>query len=155
RLFTDNGEALLILGAPGSGKTTLLLELAEQLIEQAERDDEEPIPVVFNLSSWSVRKPPISEWLIRELNERYEVPENLARRWVEADDILPLLDGLDEVAAESRDHCVQAINLFRRSHGLAPIAICSRLQEYEVLQQQLRLKSAVMIKPLAAADVTI
>src|SRR6266566_1787848 len=44
-----NGE-LLILGAPGSGKTTLLLELARELLDRAEHDEQHLIPVIFTLS---------------------------------------------------------------------------------------------------------
>ncbi len=43
---------LLILGEPGSGKTTLLLELTRTLLKRASEDDQHPLPVVFNLSSW-------------------------------------------------------------------------------------------------------
>ena len=35
-VFQQVGQRLLILGKPGSGKTTLLLELAEQLLIQAQ-----------------------------------------------------------------------------------------------------------------------
>src|SRR5689334_6018006 len=41
---------LLILGEPGSGKTILLLDLLHELLMRA-RDDEEPLPMVFQLSS--------------------------------------------------------------------------------------------------------
>src|SRR5581483_8751054 len=47
------GGAVLILGEPGAGKTTTLLELARDAIVRAEQDPSQPIPVVFNLSSWS------------------------------------------------------------------------------------------------------
>jgi len=51
--------ALLVLGAPGAGKTTLLLELTRDLITRAEEDKSHPIPVVFNLSSWSEKRRPL------------------------------------------------------------------------------------------------
>jgi len=44
------GDIFLITGEPGSGKTTTLLELAEDLIERAEKDADALIPVVLNLS---------------------------------------------------------------------------------------------------------
>ncbi len=62
-VFEEHGEALLILGDPGTGKTTLLLELLSQLLLRAEEDVAEPIPVVFNLSSWARRRQSIAKWL--------------------------------------------------------------------------------------------
>jgi len=48
--------------------------------------------------------------------------------------VLPLLDGLDEVAIERRNACVEAINTYRLQDGsLLPIAIRSRIGDYEAL----------------------
>ena len=93
----DTMEQLLILGDPGSGKTTLLLELARDLLDRAVRDPTDPIPVVFTLSTWAESRRPLAEWLVEELYQRYDVPRKTGQAWVEADQILPLLDGLDEV----------------------------------------------------------
>src|SRR3954469_14227073 len=73
-IFNDVGRSLLILGDPGSGKTTLLLELARDLLERAEQHVDHPIPVVFHLSSWAVRRSPLTDWLVDELDKRYSVP---------------------------------------------------------------------------------
>jgi hypothetical protein len=147
-VFDDLGGALLILGAPGSGKTTLLLELASELLDRADRDPAHRIPVVFNLSSWAVKRPPLAGWLVDELNERYDVPRTMGQDWVHGDCILPLLDGLDEVAQEHRDACAAAINAYRQDHGLVPIAVCSRTDECQALTGQLGLQSAIRIRPL-------
>ena len=66
-----------------------------------------------------------------ELNLRYDVPTGIAQEWVAADQILPLLDGLDEVRAEHRPACVEAVNAFRQSHGFLPVVITSRLADYD------------------------
>jgi DNA polymerase III delta prime subunit len=153
KIFDEQAGALLILGAPGTGKTTFLLELAQDLLDRADRDESQPIPVVFPLSSWAARRQPLAEWLIAELNQRSYVPKKVARQWVEAEQILPLLDGLDEVAAEHREACVDAINQFRREHGLLPIAVCSRIADYEALGTKLRLRTAVEVQPLAKSQV--
>jgi len=58
---------LLILGNPGSGKTTTLLRLAKTLIEKAEKDPNEPIPLLFNLSRWRDEKQLIRDWMVDEL----------------------------------------------------------------------------------------
>jgi hypothetical protein len=153
RIFDDLGGALLILGAPGTGKTTLLLELADELLDRAERDAGHRMPVVFNLSSWAVKRKPLGEWLVDELNQRYDVPRKIGQDWVDADAILPLLDGLDEVAQEHREACVEAINKHRQEHGLVPMTVCSRETEYVALEEVLRLSGAVTIRALDRAAV--
>jgi len=147
-IFDAHAGSLLILGEPGTGKTTLLLELLQELLSRAEKDGSYLIAAVFNLSSWAKRRQSLAQWLVEELNERSDVPKRVARRWVEAEQIIPLLDGLDEVAAEHRQACVEAINVFRRGHGLLPIAVCSRIADYEALGTKLRLRSAVVVQPL-------
>jgi predicted NACHT family NTPase len=148
QVFEQMGGALLILGAPGAGKTTLLLELARDLIARAEQDEGHPIPVVFNLSTWATKRQPLKEWLVEELNTKYDVPRKLAQTWIEADVVLPLLDGLDEVAANYRGACVEAINTYREEHGLVPLTVCSRVPDYEVLRTNLHLQGAIVVQPL-------
>ena len=153
QLFDEHASALLILGAPGTGKTTLLLELARDLLRLAEHDENQPIPVVFNLASWAVRRQPLRDWMIAELNERSYIPKKVATAWVESEQILPLLDGLDEVALEHRNACVEAINNFRREYGLLPIAVCSRTADYESLGTKLRLRTAIEVQPLTRSQI--
>lgn len=150
-VYDRAGGELLILGEPGSGKTTLLLELTRDLLDRAHRDENYPMPVVFPLSSWTVKRLPITDWLVEELHEKYYISRKIARSWVEADQILPLLDGLDEVAQEGRAACVDAINAYRKEHGLLPTVVCSRSIEYDDLvktQHRLQLQSAVVVQPL-------
>jgi len=144
---------LLILGAPGSGKTTLLLELTRDLLARAEHDEQHPLPVVFNLSSWTIKQQPLADWLVEELNRTYQVPRNLGQTWVDADQILPLLDGLDEVAPKDRTACIQTINTYRQEHGLLPLVVCSRSADYLEQTARVRLGSAVMVQPLTQQQV--
>ncbi len=143
------GRSLLILGAPGSGKTTMLLELTRQLIERARCDVTEPIPIVFNLSSWT-EKYTLEDWLARELNNIYYVPQKTTPTWVKDNKMLLLLDGLDEVKQESRDKCVDAINQFRKENGLTSMAVCSRIQDYIELKARLAFDGAIEIQPLSS-----
>jgi len=111
-IFDEANRSLLILGAPGSGKTTTLLELALDLIPRAESDQNQPIPVVFNLSTWSAKQQSLVDWLTAELSSKYRIPKKVSRRWLEDNSLLPLLDGLDEVKPDYRAACVKAINEF-------------------------------------------
>lgn len=152
-VFNEMNRALLILGEPGSGKTTMLLELARDTIALAEQDPTQPIPVVFNLSSWSEKRQSISDWLVDELYAKYSIPREIARPWVENDDLLLLLDGLDEVAQEYREACIETINDFRQEHGVTPIVVCSRVADYEALTTRLKLQGAVLLQPLTPQQV--
>ncbi|PYV76159.1 MAG: hypothetical protein DMG96_14990 [Acidobacteria bacterium] len=153
KLFSQVGDALLILGAPGAGKTTLLLQLTKDLLARASRETDQPVPVVFNLSSWAIRHLSLAHWLAAELSERHGVPKALAERWVKNEKIVPLLDGLDEVVVDYRELCVEAVNEFRRDHSLMPIVVCSRVADYEELSTKLRLPFAVEIQPLSRSQI--
>jgi tetratricopeptide (TPR) repeat protein/DNA polymerase III delta prime subunit len=143
-----DGE-LLILGEPGSGKTTLLLELTRDLLHRAEQDETYPMPVVFNLSSWAEKQQLMIDWLAEELDRKYRVPSQRAKTWLATDCILPLLDGLDEVAPAHRGACLDAINIYRGEH----VVVCSRSKEYFSETARLRLRTAVTVQPLTVQQI--
>lgn len=152
QVFEDYGRALLILGDPGSGKTITLLQLAEALITEAQNDPGQPIPAVLNLSSWGESHPTLVDWLVEEIFVQYGVARKVSRTWIEQNQWLYLLDGLDEVNDEAREACVEAINAFRAEHP-AEIVVCSRVKDYEELSLQLNLGTAVRIQPLSDGQI--
>lgn len=153
----DEAEGeLLILGVPGAGKTTLLLELARTLLERAEQDEQLPLPIVFNLSSWAEKRQTLSTWMGEELQRIYQVPRKIGQAWIDADYVLPLLDGLDEVAKDARSACVGQINAYyqaRLERGSNPIVVCCRSEEYDALSTRVMLQYAVSILPLTDAQI--
>ncbi len=157
----QNGE-LLILGEPGAGKTTLLLTLTEKLLNIADANDQHPIPIILNLSTWNLSPTQKSgrrkknktngslfaAWVTERLNREYEIPLSLAERWIESGSLLLLLDGLDEVAPARQADCVAAINAYRQHHsGLRPMVICCRSREYDAIPN-LHLHGAIVVQPL-------
>jgi hypothetical protein len=150
QVFDDADGELLILGEPGAGKTTLLLELTRALLDRADQYATLPIPVVFQLATWAARRLLLADWLAHELYQRYDIPRQIAQDWVTADQILPLLDGLDEVAAEHRSACVDAINRYRerRIRMLSSMVVTSRVADYDALKAQLHLRRAVLVQAL-------
>lgn len=151
-VFEQMQQSMLILGEPGSGKTTMLLALGRDLIARAEDDPTLPLPVVFNLSSWAEKRKSLEAWLLDEFNTKYRIPKKVAQSWIDHDELLLLLDGLDEVAADQRDACATAINNFRQEH-LVGLAICCRSEEHQALATQLKLVAAVSLLPLTREQV--
>lgn len=147
------GGELLILGEPGAGKTTLLLELARDLLARADNNVHYPIPVLFHLSSWAERRQSLTDWLTEELNSKYQVPRKLGHSWIAADQILPLLDGLDEVDYSYRSACIEAINFYRREHGMVSMAVSSRSSDYFAQPVRILLHIAVVVQPLTSQQI--
>ncbi|CAN1210833.1 hypothetical protein TUMEXPCC7403_11585 [Tumidithrix helvetica PCC 7403] len=146
------GRTLLILGDPGAGKTTTLLEITRELIVRAQHDSNLAMPIVFNLSSWQ-DKQSLADWMVMELNTKYQVPKKIGKAWVSEQQILPMLDGLDEVSVERRNACVEAINRYHGDYVQTEIVVCSRMKDYEALAQRLQFQGAIFIQPLEEAQV--
>lgn len=151
-VFEELNESMLILGSPGSGKTTLLLNLAKKLVALSEGNINAPTPVVLHLSTWSDKYTDFRDWLIDELEDRYQMPRKLSAGNVDDNNLLLLLDGLDEVDANDQVGCVQAINKFQNQSMPVPMVVCSRDSDYSELfkkeSSQLALAGAVVIQPI-------
>lgn len=152
-VFQELDHALLVLDGVGAGKTVSLLALAREAIGRAERDPLQPIPVVLNLSSWAQSRQPIADWVVEELNARYQIPARLGRQWLDEDLLALLLDGLDEVKPERLPACIAALNRFRQDHGLMQIGVCCRTQAYEAAGARLKLSGAILLQPLTAGQI--
>lgn len=152
-VFREEGSSLLILGEPGSGKTTSMLDLARDLLRESAGDPALPVPVIFNLSSWVEPYTTLRDWLADQLSSLYQIPRRIGRSWLDDSRLLPLLDGLDELGAERRAACVEAINAFALESGPVGTVVCCRLQEYIALPARLGLNAAVRILPLSDEQV--
>lgn len=154
------GRTLLILGDPGSGKTTTLLQLTRDLLHRAEQDVGHLLPVVLNLSSWADNQRSLSvtsgaafaDWIVSELNTKYQIPRKIAQPWVEKQQLLLLLDGLDEVPVKYRITCVAAINTFQQEYG-TELVVCSRIKDYEALTDRLNVQTAVYLHALTTEQI--
>lgn len=153
RIYDEMGGTLLILGEPGSGKTFLALELARTLLTRAYENKDNPIPIVLNLSSWAQKRLPLTQWIAEELNERYQIPHKVSTALVASEQLLPLLDGLDEVPAPLRSACIMAINKFRLEYGLLPLVVCTRSTEYLAQEKRLLLRGGIEILPLTTSQI--
>ena len=151
-VYDEADGTLLIMGEPGAGKTTILLQLVSDLLLRAELDPQHPIPVVFSLASWT-NNIALGDWMVNELANRYEVPRRLGQLWLKNGQLLPLLDGLDEVEQEQRVACAQAINQFRQRYLTMPTIVTCRIKDYEALATRLNLAQAIVLQPLSLEQI--
>ncbi|MGR3276904.1 NACHT domain-containing protein [Acaryochloris marina NIES-2412] len=157
----EPARSLLVLGAAGAGKTVLLLKLAQDLLERTQSTDvTTPLPIVLNLSSW--RTQGLSDrtnltfiaWLQEALWHQYQIRRDASFSELKQRQWILLLDGLDEVAEQYRDTCVEALNQFRQTFGNIDVVLCCRTAEYEALNTPLdELQVIIRIQPLSEAQV--
>ncbi|MGL4502378.1 MAG: NACHT domain-containing protein, partial [Planktothrix sp.] len=150
----DVGGQLLILGEPGSGKTTELLGLAQTLCQRAQKDPQEPIPIIFELSDWRPSRQPIeadtlNHWMVEQLQLKYGLDPQLSQNWLHRNRLIPLLDGLDELK-NFMPEAIRAINLMQevKKEQHHKLIVCSRFEDYKDCPEKLSLRTKVKLKPL-------
>ncbi|MEU7486918.1 NACHT domain-containing protein [Streptomyces sp. NPDC042319] len=149
---------LVLLGEAGAGKTVLVTRLARRLLERWQPG--RPIPVVVSLRSWNPVRTGFREWLAEQLSRDYpylrvqaETAPTLARRLVDAHRIMPLLDGLDELAPSLRTTAINELNSSLTDGE--PLVLTSRPKEYETALTNRVLTGAAVVElqPLSSAEI--
>lgn len=138
---------VLLVGAPGAGKTIRLLGIAEALLERAREQDEVPLPVVLNLSSFGSFEGGMRDWLVHELVAKYALSRRNAEQWLDDGSLSVLFDGLDELEVGERPRCVEALNALRRERPMPFVVVC-REENYRALPARLHADVAIGLRPL-------
>ena len=150
---------LILVGPPGSGKTALSILMMLELLSR--RTDQSAVPVMLSLSSWDLQGG-LRVWVKRRIVSEYK-PEAVdtaewaaaVERLIQQDLIIPVLDGLDELATEMRGPAMRAINTILPAQ---PMILACRREEYcEISQRSGPLKNAAAsvalpVEPSAVAS---
>ncbi|GAA2825141.1 NACHT domain-containing protein [Kitasatospora paracochleata] len=122
---------LVVLGRAGSGKSVLTIRLVLDLLE-APAAVGGRVPVVCGLGPWDPKTVALRDWLIARLlrdhphlARRGPGRGSLAAALVDADLILPVLDGFDEIAEGLRREALEALNA-----STMPLVLTSRREEF-------------------------
>jgi hypothetical protein len=153
---------LVILAEPGMGKTTLAMMLLLELLRLANPPaGETPVPVLLSLSSFNPLIEDFDWWLARRLGEDSPILQDAKDRQdallslVRRRQIIPILDGLDELSKGARIATVVKLNAALADGELGFILTC-RTDEYEATVQEAGdVRSAYVIEaqPLDPNDV--
>ena len=142
----------MVTGPPGSGKTTLAIQVLRALLENL--PDAAPVPVLVSLAGWDPAVTPrLTDWLEDRLIRDYPVlrdfGKDAALALSERGQILPILDGLDEVPENARPGILAAIN--KAATALPGYIVTCRYSEFaRLVSDATALASAAVIsaKPL-------
>jgi hypothetical protein len=107
-------KRLVVLGPPGSGKSVFALTLLLDLLDK--RAPSGLVPVLFPLVSWDPSRLRLRDWMCLYLDENYHLDKggplgsSVHQHLVQADRLLPILDGLDEIPPHLRPAGISQIN---------------------------------------------
>ena len=144
---------LLILGASGIGKTTLLMNLVAASMQRSPASLDLSLPVLLNLSSWTKRYLSFEQWFLTELKAKYGLRLDVGQYWLETHQLLPFLEGLDELDEELQSHCLQAINQFQQTFQLPGLVVCGQPEAYQRCGVPLNVGGTIWLQPLTASQV--
>ena len=147
RIFDEHRGRLLVIGEPGAGKTSLLLQLADALLQRRENR----VPVILNLATWNETYKNFEHWLLETLPRAGSISKAYAKTLVLEDRLLPLFDGLDEVKAEHRQACLDAIAQYGQV-AEHQYVICSRTREYAEIGEA-PVYAQIELQPLKAEQI--
>lgn len=153
-------QRLVITGGAGAGKTVLAGELVLALLE--ERQDNEPVPVRLSLAGWDTTRP-LDEWMADQLvrDRALDLHPAVATALVKHHLVLPVLDGLDEMDAETTPAeqsraraALRVLNTRPQGRGPAPAVVTCRHDRYADLAthgHEFRDAAWVSLKPVSHA----
>ncbi|MCC3768912.1 NACHT domain-containing NTPase [Streptomyces sp. UNOC14_S4] len=150
---------LVIVGEAGSGKTSLAVLLVRALLadgwgkRRGKQGSDEPVPVLLSVADWDPEKVKPHDWIVGRLSRDYP-SLGIARltRLVAKRQVLPVLDGLDEMPDGPRAAAITALSRYLVPE--APLILTCRTTAYlEAVGESARktFASALVIEPCELA----
>ncbi|MEV5982580.1 NACHT domain-containing protein [Streptomyces sp. NPDC052114] len=128
-----------VVGDAGAGKTLTALKLVVDLAQARADGELVQVPVRLTATSWPGGT--IEDWLARELEQAWEQERAKARLLLEAQLVLPVIDGVDELdpgdapGPGSRAAALMAeVNRYQLGTAPAPVVLTCRRLQYEALE---------------------
>ncbi|MET8852306.1 NACHT domain-containing protein [Amycolatopsis sp. NPDC004625] len=158
---SDDRRQLVVLGAPGAGKTTLAILYTLAAAAYAGH----PVPLLLSVAGWRPRNPddstgePIETWVARRIADDHPElaggADRLRRLWA-AGQLLPVLDGLDELPEPMLARALADLDRSAGT-GLGLVLTC-RTTEYErafAAGNALSHAAVVDIEPVTVEDAAV
>ncbi|MFF4325888.1 helix-turn-helix domain-containing protein [Streptomyces sp. NPDC001591] len=120
---------LVVLGRAGSGKSVLTIRFLQDFLESRAAADR--VPVIFSIGSWDPAASTLRAWMTERLVRDHPhladrvAGSSTAGALIEADLVLPVLDGFDELAEGLRVRALERLNEFS-----SPLVLTSRREEF-------------------------
>ena len=148
--LVEEGKTVVLFGPFGAGKSLTIREVFRNLRRDYYRDRMGPIPVAINLRNhWG--QPRVDEILRRHAHIiGFDKPEQLVRAW-NAGQLLPLLDGFDELASpvmpttkdairKSRVEALKVIQAFMQdARGKSGVLLAGRDHYFDSIEEARKL----------------
>lgn len=165
--FTETPDGrLLIIGASGSGKTVLATHLAvsyatgQDTSRTASATEGTGVPVILSATSWNPFSQTFEEWVSSQISSRYDLKFALAEALVLNGQIIPILDGLDEMSGETPlqqriSHAAVQINRYFATNPRGRIVVTMRASETtaNAVLRKLGPISTIHLEPLTAPQI--
>jgi NACHT domain-containing protein len=156
---------LVVLGERGAGKTILLIRTVLRLIDR--REQGEAVPFFLPMASWNPSEQDLISWMAEWMATTWEPlgrpasegsSRTIARALIEAGLVMPVLDGLDEIAKELRNLAISRIN--EATGHIQGIILSCRAGDYETavrprpgVENTLAGAAGIVLIPLPAEEV--
>lgn len=121
-------KRLVILGGEGAGKTTLATRLVLDWHKFPALSGQVPVPV--RIDAWNPARSSFNEWFCDQLTSCYGQDAAHSRGLAASHQVIPVLDGFDELAPGLR-----RVALERLTRTGRPLVLVSRTEEYRAAVQ--------------------